>query len=134
DPEVLQMTTLAINETTPAGDHVITGPELFEAPTVTVVDGMRIFPRRQSGHAPVGQATLFRLAGECFGQMHELRELRLHDGRLHGTSLHSIEIGALVTIGWEDPSMTACRGVVTMCVRGSDCWHATVELDQAMAA
>ena len=60
------MTTLAINESIPAEDHVITGPELFEAPTVTVVDGMRIFPRRQSGHAPVGQATLFRLAGECF--------------------------------------------------------------------
>ena len=128
------MTTLAITESDLNEVHMITGPELFTSPTVTVVDGLRIYPRTLDGHAPVGQATLFGLAGESFGQMDELQDLRVSDGRLHGTSHRPVTVGALVTIGWEDPSMTACRGVVAMSMRGTDGWYVTVELDSSLAA
>ncbi|MAJ46899.1 MAG: hypothetical protein CBC35_06460 [Planctomycetes bacterium TMED75] len=128
------MTTLTITEQNLDQEQLITGPELFKSPTITVVDGLKIMPRSIEGEAPAGVATLFRLAGEEFGRMHQLNDLRVHDGRLHGLSPEPIEVGALVTIGWEDSSQTACRGVVAMSLRGSHGWYVTVELDSALAA
>lgn len=128
------MTTLTITEQNLDQEQLITGPELFKAPTITVVDGLKIMPRPVEGETPAGIATLFRLAGEEFGRMHQLNELRVHDGRLHGLSPEPVDVGALVTIGWEDCSQSACRGVVAMSLRGSKGWYVTVELDSALAA
>ena len=128
------MTTLTITEPHTAPEQMITGPDVFQSPTITVVDGLKISPKSVEGEAPAGIATLFRLAGDEFGRMHQLDRLRVHDGRLHGLSSEPIEVGALVTIGWEDSSWSACRGVVAMSLRGSDGWYVTVEIDSALAA
>ena len=128
------MTNLTITRPDVREQTKITGPQDLESPTITVVDGLRITTRASEASILDGAATLFRLAGEEFGRMHELRELRVHDGRLHGTCPTPISIGAMVTIGWEDPSMVACRGVVAMSLPGSEGWFITVELDSALAA
>ena len=130
----LQMTSLTITERNNELDHVITGPEAFQETSITVVDGLKIMPRPDEGSRPHGTATLFRLAGSQFGQIHQLENLRVHDGRLHGTSPEPLEVGALVTIGWQDPVQSACRGVIAMSLRGSDGWFITIELDSALAA
>jgi hypothetical protein len=130
----MQMTNLTITEQNTDHDDLITGPEVFQGTTITVVDGLKITPQRVEGKTPQGLATLFRLAGDDFGRIHQLNTLRIHDGRLHGLSTEPIEVGALVTIGWQDSTQTACRGVVAMSLRGSDGWFVTVELDSALAA
>ena len=128
------MTPLTITERYNDHDHVITGPEVFQETSITVVEGLKITPRTTEGDNIQGMATLFRLAGEEFGRFHQIDNLRVHDGRLHGTSREPIDVGALVTIGWQDPSQSACRGVVAMSLRGSDGWFITIELDSALAA
>ena len=130
----MQMTTLTITERNPVDEQVITGPEVFQGTNITVVEGLKISNRRTEGETLRGLATLFRLGGEDFGRLHQLNNLRLHDGRLHGLSPEPIQVGALVTIGWQDASQSACRGVVAMSLRGSDGWFVTVELDSALAA
>ena len=130
----MQMTSLTITEQNIDDEHVITGPEVFQGTSITVVDGLKITTQSAEGETPRGLATLFRLAGEQFGRFHQLTRLRVHDGRLHGMSAEPIEVGALVTIGWQDPNQSACRGVVAMSLRGSDGWFVTVELDSALAA
>ena len=131
------MTPLTITERYNDQDHVITGPEVFQETSITVVEGLKITPRTiegTEGDSIQGMATLFRLAGEEFGRFHQIDNLRVHDGRLHGISQEPIDVGALVTIGWQDPSQSACRGVVAMSLRGSDGWFITIELDSALAA
>ena len=128
------MTPLTIHTDIERKEDVVAGPETFEAPTITVVDGLKISPQAVEGEKLNGIATIFRLAGERFGGMHELNNLRVLEGRLIGRSEHPIETGALVTIGWEDPSRCACQGTVALALRTGDGWSVTIELDSALAA
>ena len=80
---------------------VLAGPETFTPPTITVVEGYRIRPRQPESTPIEGCATLFRLGGDAFGMMHEVTRLRQVDGRILGYCDEPVEIGTLVTIGWE---------------------------------
>ena len=130
----MPMTTLTITDHALDHEDVITGPEAFQGTSITVVDGLKISSQRIEGQTPHGLATLFRLGGEKFGRMHQIRNLRVHDGRLYGVSHEPIDVGALVTIGWEDTTWSACRGVVAMSLRDANGWFVTIELDSALAA
>lgn len=113
---------------------VLAGPETFETPTITVVDGLRI-ERRPLEATPIdGCATLFRLAGDAFGMMHQLEDLRQIDGRVQGACPEPVEIGTLVTIGWESPDLTACRAAVVFCRREGDGWLISLDIESAIAA
>jgi len=128
------MSSLSITTGPEITQDVVAGPELFEPTTITVIDGLKIEPRPIEGLDIHGIATLFRLGGESFGQMHELTRLSEHEGRLTGHCTQQVEVGALVTIGWEDNSRCACRGVVCFSIRTAEGWRVTVELDSALAA
>lgn len=128
------MTTLSIHGETELKTDVLAGPELFEAATITVVKGLKIAPCPVEENVIPGVATLFRLGGERFGEMHELAQLQKRDGRLSGFSKETIDVGALVTIGWEDGDRCACRGVVAFVIRIGEGWRITIDLDSALAA
>jgi hypothetical protein len=128
------MTSLGINNKIELVTDVLGGPEMFEASTITVVEGLKISPRPVEGEVIDGVATLFRLGGERFGEMHELTDLLEHDGLLSGFSTQPIDVGALVTIGWEDSLRCACKGVVAFSMRTGEGWRFTIDLDSALAA
>lgn len=113
---------------------VLAGPETFAATTITVVDGFQIKPRRPEATPIQGCATLFRLGGDAFGMMHEITDLRRVDGRILGICREPVEIGSLVTVGWENPSLNACRGVVAFSRREGEGWLITLDIDSALAA
>jgi len=128
------MSSLRLISDDAVANDVLAGPETFEAPTITVVDGLRIRPRRIEPTPIEGCATLFRLAGDAFGMMHQLDDLRRIDGRIQGSCPEPVEIGTLVTIGWESPRETACRAVVVFCRREGDGWLISLDIESAVAA
>ena len=101
---------------------------------ITIIDRPAAPARAPKGDSVTGTVSLMMLAGEEFGRMHELEELRVHDGRLHGVSREPVPMGSIVTLGWQDPSRTACRGVVAFSIRATSGWRVTVELDSKLAA
>ena len=103
-------------------------------PCITIIDRTAVPVRQPKGDTVAGTASLMMLAGEEFGRIHELDELRVHDGRLHGLSLEPVPMGSIVTLGWQDSSRTACRGVVAFTIRESAGWRVVVELDSKLAA
>lgn len=129
-----KMTPLTYRAATQLQDDVLAGPETFEAPTVTVVEGLKITPHVIEGNEIPGIVTIFRLGGDSFGEMHELQNLREHEGRLSGWSEQPVETGALVTIGWEDSTRIACQGVVALSMRTANGWRVTIDLNSALAA
>ncbi len=122
-----------------ASAQVVTGSELAEeshetAACITIID-LPAAPRPALKGDPVtGKVSLMMLAGEEFGRILELEDLRIHDGRLYGRSRESVPTGSIVTIGWQDPSRTACRGVVALALPSSAGWRITVELESKLAA
>lgn len=128
------MTAIRLTTEETAHSDVLAGPETFDPPTITVVDGWRIRPLRPQATPIPGCATLFRLGGDAFGMMHEVVDLHEVDGRILGDCREPVEIGTLVTIGWESTERAACRGVVAFCRREGDRWRLTIELDSALAA
>ena len=128
------MTPLTYRAETEVQSDVLAGPETFEVPTVTVVEGLKITPHVIEGIEVSGIVTIFRLGGESFGEMNELSNLREHEGRLSGISEQPVEIGSLVTIGWEDPTRIACQGVVALSMRTANGWRITIDLNSALAA
>ena len=103
-------------------------------PCITIIDRPVAPVRAPKGDSVAGTVSLMMLAGDEFGRMHELDELRVHDGRLHGVSRESVPMGSIVTLGWQDPGRTACRGVVAFSIRATSGWRVTVELDSKLAA
>ena len=103
-------------------------------PRITIIDRPMAPVREPKGDSVTGTVSLMMLAGEEFGRMHELDGLRVHDGRLHGVSCEPVPMGSIVTLGWQDPSRTACRGVVAFSIRTTSGWRVTVELDSKLAA
>ena len=103
-------------------------------PCITIIDPAESPRRALKGDPVTGTVSLMLLAGEEFGRIHELKRLRVHDGRLHGFSHESVPMGSIVTLGWEDSNQTACRGVVAFALPESGGWRVTVELDSKLAA
>ena len=101
---------------------------------ITIIDRPVAPVRELKGDSVTGTVSLMMLAGEEFGRIHELDGLRVHDGRLHGLSRESVPMGSIVTLGWQDPTRSACRGVVAFSIRGTSGWRVTVELDSKLAA
>ena len=101
---------------------------------ITIIDRTATPARERKGDSVIGTASLMMLAGEDFGQIHELDGLRVHDGRLHGMSREPVRMGSIVTICWQDSSRTACRGVIAFTIRESTGWRVVVELDSKLAA
>ena len=113
---------------------VLAGPETFEPPTIMVADGLRIRRKRIDSTPIEGCATLFRLAGDAFGMMHQLDDLHRVDGRVQGACPEPVEIGTVVTVGWESSRETACRAVVVFCRRDGDGWLISLDIESAVAA
>lgn len=103
-------------------------------PSITIVDCAQLEPKTVNATPIDGCVTLFRLGGEMFGMMHHLDELREVDGHLLGYSRESIDVGALITIGWETAGRAACRGVVAFCRKTADGYIVTINLDAMLAA
>ena len=103
-------------------------------PSITIVDCPQLEPKTVNATPIDGCATLFRLGGEMFGMMHHLDKLREVDGHLLGHSRESIDVGALITIGWETAGRAACRGVVAFCRKTAEGYTVTIDLDAMLAA
>jgi hypothetical protein len=101
---------------------------------ITIIDPTASPKRALKGEPVTGSVSLLMLAGEEFGRIHELKRLRVHDGRLYGFSPESVPMGSIVTLGWQDPDRAACRGVVAFALPESGGWRITVELDSKLAA
>jgi hypothetical protein len=101
---------------------------------ITIIDRPVAPPRELKGDPITGKVSLLRLAGVEFGRIHELDTLRVHDGRLYGFSAECVPMGSIVTLGWQDPSRVACRGVVAFAFPESGGWRITVEIDSKLAA
>ncbi|MCH2144313.1 MAG: hypothetical protein MK082_04100 [Phycisphaerales bacterium] len=128
------MTSIRLTSDDAIATDILAGPETFSAPTITVVEGLRI-NRRHPDATPInGCATLFRLGGDAFGMMHELNDLRELDGRVQGRCSEPVEVGVLVTIGWESDTRCACRAVVSFCRREGDAWLISLDVESALAA
>lgn len=105
-----------------------------QVPCITIIDRPVAPVRALKGEPITGKVSLMMLAGEEFGRIHELDALRIDEGRLHGISTESVPMGSIVTIGWQDPSRAACRGVVAFAIPASGGWRIMVELDSKLAA
>jgi hypothetical protein len=128
------MSTIRMTSEDAIAVDVLAGPETFAIPTITVVEGFQIKALRPKATPIPGMATLFRLGGDAFGMMHEITDLRQVDGRILGVCREPVEIGSLVSVGWQDASRTACRGVVAFSRRDGEGWLITLDIDYAMAA
>lgn len=93
------------------------------------------FERRQVDRWPQdAAATAFRLSGDRFGEMHDLRVLDYsHDG-LGAISTSVIEPGTVVTIGFQNPGYLAKRGTVLRCTPCGEGYRIAVQFDARMAA
>jgi hypothetical protein len=93
------------------------------------------FERRQADRwSQHGAASAFRLAGERFGQIHDLKML---DYSFEGMGAHCaepIEPGTLVSIGFQAPGCIAKRGVVTRCLPSGDGYRIGIRFEMRMAA
>src|SRR4051812_43856324 len=93
------------------------------------------FERRGVDRWPVqGTATAFRLTGERFGAMHELRMLDYSYDGLGALSNSVMEPGTLVSIGFQAPGYIAKRGVVLRCSPSGDGYHVAIQFQARMAA
>lgn len=81
-----------------------------------------------------GRATAFRLGGTSFGAIHELELADYSDGGLGAISPDVIEPGTLVSIGFDQPSLMARRGVVLRCVPCGDGYRIAVAFEGRLAA
>ena len=114
-------------------DH-LAEPRSESSACITIIDRAVAPVREPKGDSVTGTVSLMMLAGEEFGRIHELDGLRVHDGRLHGVSREPVPMGSIVTLGWQDPTRAACRGVVAFTIRESAGWRVMVELDSKLAA
>ncbi|MFO0828111.1 MAG: hypothetical protein U0572_08170 [Phycisphaerales bacterium] len=79
-------------------------------------------------------ATAFGLAGEDFGQMHELRQVEQRDGQVRATAHDPLREGMVVSLGFESRDLRARRGVVTECKPSSDGYRVAIRLDASLVA
>ncbi|MHC4946897.1 MAG: PilZ domain-containing protein [Planctomycetota bacterium] len=93
------------------------------------------FERRQGDRwSTSGAATAFRLGGDQFGLMHDLQLLDGSVGGIGAVSTTPIEPGTVVSVGFEDPTWTARRGVVVRCLPCGDGYRVGVRYEGRLAA
>ena len=93
------------------------------------------FERRWSPRWPVdGQATVLRVAGERFGETHELTLLNLSGGGLGARCDMPIEPGATVSVGFAQRDQLARRGTVTRCVPCGNGYEVAIQFELGLAA
>lgn len=93
------------------------------------------FERRQTQrHTLGGAATVMRVAGDQFGEMHELTMLDVSAEGFGGTSDTPIEPGAIVSIGFEAPGYPARRGEVARCLPCGNGYRVAVRFENRLAA
>ena len=93
------------------------------------------FERRRSPRNTIcGVATVMRVAGDDFGQMHELTMLDFSVEGMGGTSDTAIEPGAIVSVGFEAPGYPARRGEVSRCTPCGNGYRVAVRFQQRLAA
>lgn len=118
------------------GDLIVSTAWIEAAPLHAVSDHAPLrFERRGIDRWPMqGAATAFRLSGEHFGIMHELRMLDYsHDG-LGAVSASVIEPGTAVSIGFQTPGYIAKRGTVLRCSPCGQGYRVAVQFEARMAA
>ncbi|HWB20739.1 MAG TPA: hypothetical protein VG711_10590 [Phycisphaerales bacterium] len=93
------------------------------------------FERRGMDRWPMhGIATAFRLSGEEFGRMHELKLVDYSHEGLGAVSDSVLEPGTLVTIGFQQAGYQAKRGVVLRCLPCGEGYRVAIQFEQRMAA
>jgi hypothetical protein len=91
--------------------------------------------RRLSDRWPLeGVATAFRLAGERFGDMHELRLIDYSPRGMGAVSHSVIEPGTIVSIGFQAPGYPAKRGEVVGCHPCGQGYRISIEFHAGLAA
>jgi hypothetical protein len=81
-----------------------------------------------------GAATFFRLGGERFGEMHETRVLEYGEDGMSAVSDVPLAPGTLVSIGFENRSFRAQRGVVCRCSACPEGYRISVRFEGRAAA
>jgi hypothetical protein len=93
------------------------------------------FERRRNDRWPSdGQATLFRLDGNHFGQMVELDIQDYSYGGCGGVSDTAVEPGTMVSVGFSMQGATARRGVVVSCRPCGHGYRVGMRFEARMAA
>jgi hypothetical protein len=93
------------------------------------------FERREVDRWPMeSAATAFRVSGDGFGQMHDLRVLDYSDYGLGAVSHTVIEPGTIIAIGFQNPGYHAKRGTVLRCMPCGDGYRIAVQFQLRMAA
>lgn len=115
--------------------HAVNSTWMAESGTDAASDGPLRFERRGIDRWQLkGIATAFRLSGDRFGAMHDLRTIDFsHDG-LGAISDAVIEPGTLVSIGFQEPGYAAKRGIVLRCMPCGDGYRVAIQFEARMAA
>ena len=71
--------------------------------------------RTQNRWPQNGTATAFCLAGDRFGELHDLRLFDFSEGGAGTFSRHTIEPGTVVSLGFQTSDFLARRGVSVAC-------------------
>jgi hypothetical protein len=106
--------------------------EAIENPSIA---GPLRFDRRLNDRWTVhGVATAFRVSGDRFGHMHELRLTDLSHEGLGALSDSVIEPGTTVTLGFSNPGYLARRGTVVRCLPCGEGYRVAVRFEHRLAA
>ena len=93
------------------------------------------FERRQVGRWPMeGVATAFGLAGDYFGEIHDLQMCDYGHGGMCAVTEEPIQPGLLVSVGFQQPGVIARRGVVRRCDPCGHGYRVAIEFQMRQAA
>jgi hypothetical protein len=101
----------------------------------SLIDGPLRFERRRNDRWPIhGTATAFRICGEEFGTIHELKLTDVSCEGLGALCDTIIEPGACVTLGFSNPGYLARRGTVVRCMPCGCGYRVGVRFEHRLAA
>ena len=93
------------------------------------------FERRQCDRWPVGgAATAYELAGAGFGTTHPLTLVDYSLGGLGAVSATPVPPGTAVSVGFQAPGYTTCRGTVVRCLPCGQGYRVAIAFETRMAA
>ena len=81
-----------------------------------------------------GSATAFCLAGNRFGELHELRMFDYGEGGVGTFSQHTIEPGTVVSLGFQTSDILAQRGVAVACTPHGEGYRVAFRFEGRFAA
>ena len=93
------------------------------------------FERRRADRWPMeGVASAFRLTGDSFGLMHDLKVSDYSQGGVGVLSDTPIDPGTLISIGFQQPGVVARRGIVRRCQPCGNGYRIGVQFELRQAA